>query len=105
MEYSTSRVMMNNSSVHIVRGILSKKEVSIPYRRIQSVEIKQSFLYRILGVGRVVISTTTDLEQPTSENDSEMNDEVIRAMDYPLARLVEKTLTDRAEVERMEVKK
>lgn len=104
LEYNTSSVMMDDSSFHIVRGVLSKQEVSLPYRRIQSVEIKQSIIYRIFGIAHVVISTTTDLEQPTSQKDDESSDEVIQAMDYELARLIEKTLTDRAEIERMEVK-
>lgn len=104
LEYVTSRVMMDDSSFHIVRGILSKKEISIPYRRIQSVEIKQSLLYRILGVGHVVVETTTDMDQTANDAGDNSEDEVIRAMDYPLARLVGKTLTDRAEVERMEIK-
>lgn len=105
IEYETSRVMMDNATVHIVRGILSKHEISIPYRRIQSVEIKQSLLFRLLGVGRVVISTTTDIDQDSSSFDNNYNDEVIRTMDYPLACLVEKTLTNRAEIERIEIKK
>ncbi len=105
LEYKTSRVMMDNHTFHIVRGILSKHEISIPYRRVQSVEIKQSFLFRILGLARIVISTTTDFDQVTHVVNDEFNDEVIRTLDYTLASLIEKTLTSRAEVERIEIKK
>lgn len=101
LQYNVSKVMFDNASFHIVRGIISKVETVIPYRRIQSVEIKQSLVYRIAGVGHVVIATTTDLEQP-NQMESEADEEVIPTIDYPLAKIVEKTLTDRAEIERVE---
>jgi uncharacterized membrane protein YdbT with pleckstrin-like domain len=101
LQYNVSKVMLDNASFHIVRGALSKEEVMIPYRRIQSVEIKQSLFYRIMGVGHVVISTTTDLEGP-GQVESESDEEVIPTIDYSLAKIVEKTLTDRAEIERVE---
>jgi uncharacterized membrane protein YdbT with pleckstrin-like domain len=104
LEYSVSKVMLDEGSLKIVRGILSKEEVSLPYRRIQSVEIKQTLLQRILGVGHLVISTTTDLEQP-SGRENEDDDEVIPLMDYPLAAAVSQALTDRAETEKMQIQK
>lgn len=102
LKYNTSRVMLDNSALHVIKGILSKSEVAIPYRRLQSVAIKQSVLYRIVGVGHVVITTTTDLEQP-GEIPNEADDEVVPLMDYDLALAVADQLTKRAEVERMQV--
>ncbi len=102
LKYSTSRVMLDNAALHVTRGILSKSEVAIPYRRLQSIAIKQSLLYRIVGVGHVVITTTTDLEQP-GEIPNEADDEVVPLMDYDLAMAVADQLTKRAEVERMQV--
>ncbi|MFA6494866.1 MAG: PH domain-containing protein [Candidatus Paceibacterota bacterium] len=102
LKYNTSRVMLDDTALHIVKGIVSKSEVAIPYRRLQSIAIKQSLLYRIVGVGHVVITTTTDLEQP-GEISSEADDEVVPLMDYDLATAVAGQLTKRAEVERMQV--
>jgi uncharacterized membrane protein YdbT with pleckstrin-like domain len=104
MKYKTCSIMLDESSLHLVKGIFGREEVAIPYRRIQSVDIKQPFSSRILGVARVVIATTTDLEQP-SEKDNEANDEIISLMDYPFAILVQKELTGRAEVEKMQMQK
>jgi uncharacterized membrane protein YdbT with pleckstrin-like domain len=101
LQYSVSKVMLDDSSFHIVRGILSKEETVIPYRRIQGVEIKQSLFYRIVGVGHISIATTTDLEQP-NQTENEANEEVISTIDYSLAKIIEKTLIDRAEIERVE---
>jgi len=104
LQYGISTIMIDDASLHIIQGILSKEELAIPYRRIQSVEIKQSFLYRLLGVAHMAIATTTSLEQP-SQIKSESNEEVIPTIDYQLALAIEKILTGQAEVERMEVEK
>jgi uncharacterized membrane protein YdbT with pleckstrin-like domain len=104
IQYKTSGVMIDDYSFHIVRGILSRKETSIPYRRIQSVEIKQSLLYRILNIAYVSIATTTSLEEP-SQIENDLNEEVIPNIDYSLAMAIEDTLTREAEIENIEIKK
>lgn len=102
LKYTTCKVMLDNAALHVTKGILSKNEVAIPYRRLQSIAIKQSLLYRVVGIGHVVITTTTDLEQP-GEVENEADDEVVPLMDYDLAVAVADQLTKRAEIERMQV--
>ena len=94
MEHQTSTIMVDDSSLHLTRGILNKTESIIPYRKVQSVEIKQSLLFRYLNLARVVITTTFDIEQPYHHADDEANDEVISVIDYPLALMLEDKLTD-----------
>ncbi|MCL4405247.1 PH domain-containing protein [Patescibacteria group bacterium] len=102
MEYSVSKVMLDDTSLRIVRGIFRKEEVAIPFRRIQSVEIKQGPMHQVFKVGHVVISTTTDLEQP-GKTENEADEEVVPIMDYDLSKAIADVLTSRAEVERMHV--
>jgi len=102
LEYNVSKVMLDDSSLHIIHGILSKEETAIPYRRIQSTEIKQSLLQRMFGVAHVAIASTTDLEQP-NVTENETDEEVIPVMDYALAQAVANILMNRAETERMQV--
>ncbi len=104
MKYKTCSIMLDESSLHLVKGVLSKQELAIPYRRIQSVNIRQSFSSRLLGVAHVAIATTTDLEQP-NQTGNEANDEVVSMMDYPLAGIIQKELASRAEVEKMQLQK
>jgi uncharacterized membrane protein YdbT with pleckstrin-like domain len=42
------------------RGILSKDRLSVSLRHVRSVEVKQSFVNRILGVGTIQVSTAGD---------------------------------------------
>jgi uncharacterized membrane protein YdbT with pleckstrin-like domain len=104
LKYKAAKIMLDESAIRIVSGLLNRKEVAIPFRRIQTVEIKQSPIQRFIGVGHVVISTTTDLETP-SEVETEINEEVIPLMDYDLARAVANQLTAKAEVETMKIQK
>ncbi len=104
LKYKAAKIMLDESALRIVSGLLSRKEVAIPFRRVQTVEIKQSPMQRFIGVGHVVISTTTDLETP-SEVETEVNEEVVPLMDYDLARAVANQLTIRTEVETMKIQK
>jgi uncharacterized membrane protein YdbT with pleckstrin-like domain len=42
------------------RGILSKDRLSVSLRHVRSVDVKQSFVNRILGVGTIQVSTAGD---------------------------------------------
>lgn len=104
IEYKVSKIMLDESSLKIIKGVLNKEEIRLPYRRIQSVEIKQRLLHRLLGVSRLVISTTNDTDSPNNtEAQNESDDEVIPIIDYDLAQAIADTLTNRVEVERMQV--
>lgn len=104
IQYKTCSIMMDDSSFHLVRGILSKEEVAIPYRWIQSVEIEQSLFLRIMGVARVIVTTINSLEQPDQQKDK-MSDKIVSLMDHQLAKLVAGELAGKAEVEKMQMQK
>jgi uncharacterized membrane protein YdbT with pleckstrin-like domain len=104
LQYGVSKIMLDDSSLRMVRGILSKEELTLPYRRIQSVKIKQDIFQRLFGVGHLVISTTTDLDQPSQAGtENEDDDQVIPLLDYSLAETLAGLLSDRAETEKMQV--
>ena len=96
--------MLDESALRIISGLLNRKEIAIPFRRVQTVEIHQSPVQRLIGVGHVVIATTTDLDTP-NEVESTADEEIIPLMDYDLARAVANQLTKRAEVETMRIQR
>ena len=56
VEYSVSKVMLDDASLRVVLGnIRQEEEMAIPFRRIESVEIKQGMLHQMMHVGHVVI--------------------------------------------------
>ncbi|MDD5152691.1 MAG: PH domain-containing protein [Candidatus Pacebacteria bacterium] len=64
--YVDTTFCLGEDAFTIKRGILSKTQISIPYRQIQDVYLSQSLLQRILGVSRLVVLTGGD-----DENDKE----------------------------------
>ena len=57
LSYINCDYTLSENALSIRRGILTKKEVSIPYRQIQNIDIEQSFNYRMMGVSKLVILT------------------------------------------------
>ncbi len=56
---------VTDSDLLYERGILSKDRTSVSLRHIRSVNVMQTFVNRILGVGTIQISTAGDLPEFT----------------------------------------
>lgn len=57
LSYISFKFVLGENAISIKKGILNKKEVSIPYRQIQNIDIEQSFNLKMMGVSRLVILT------------------------------------------------
>ena len=98
LEYSISKIMLDGYSLKIVRGIMNREEIEIPYRHIQSVRIEQSPLNQLFNVGELVVGITTDVGAQGKNND-----QIVPLLNHNLAEMVAQAITDRAQVERMQV--
>lgn len=78
MRYVSSDFTLGENALNIRRGLLTKKEISIPYRQIQNISIEQSFTNKMRGVGKLLILTDGDTENKTSQG-------VFDVIDYTLA--------------------
>ena len=104
LQYKASKIMLDDYSLKITRGIISREESELPYRRIESVELKQSAIDRMLNIGRLIIEMTGNIESDSVDK-TRVGDETIPIMSYELARAVADVITDRAQIERMQVQK
>ena len=69
------------------RGILSKDRLSVSLRHVRSVEVEQSFVNRILGVGTIEVSTAGDEPEFTVEDlpdPHEVREAISRAQEMKL---------------------
>ena len=57
LDYISCDFTLGENAFSIRRGILNKKEVSIPYRQIQDISIDQTFGNKMMGVSKLVILT------------------------------------------------
>ena len=76
LDYIGCTFSLEEQSIKINRGILNKKEVSIPYRQVQDITIEQTFYNRMMGVSRLVILTAGD-DNNDKEGESEGIFEVV----------------------------
>jgi uncharacterized membrane protein YdbT with pleckstrin-like domain len=69
------------------RGILSKERLAVSLRHVRSVQVNQSFMNRILGVGTIEISTAGDEPEFTVEDlpdPHEIREAISRAQEMTL---------------------
>lgn len=102
LEYSRFKFMLDADTLKIKRGVLTADYIAIPYRRIEAVDVKEPLLYQILGVSRITIEMTIDIE-PQSDNKSDSNDEVFPAIDRDLALAMQSELTKRSNIQKMNI--
>ncbi len=79
------------------RGIISVKELSIPYTKIEDVDLDQSVLGRIFGVARLSI-ITSGREEKGATSETEM---IFNMIDIGKARDLQKELISRGSVQKV----
>lgn len=57
ISYSALRYKIDENGFSMEKGIIGKKEISLPFREIQNVDIEQSFVYRIFGMANLIVLT------------------------------------------------
>lgn len=77
LEYFSFYFMLNEHGLCMKEGILNKKEISIPYRQIQDINIDRPFIYQILGVCKLNILTAGQDSDHSQEHKSEANFPII----------------------------
>lgn len=98
--YTMFQFRLDEDIFKIKRGIFTKEETAIPYRRIESVDIRRTLVHQLFGVSRITIETTTDSESE-GDNKSDTSDEVFPVIDQHLAQVIQEELTKRANVQKM----
>jgi uncharacterized membrane protein YdbT with pleckstrin-like domain len=99
LSHKTHTFTMTDHALEIQQGILSRQEMSIPYRQIQDVDVNQSFLYRMIGVCRLVILTAG--HEDMDDEDRDHSEGLFVLMDRDLAFLLHDELMKRANVQEM----
>ena len=57
INYIDCTFVLGENAFSIRRGLFSKKEVSIPYRQIQNINIERSFYFKTMGVSKLIVLT------------------------------------------------
>ena len=57
INYISCEYTLDENAISIRRGIFNKKEVFIPYRQIENINIDQTFNFKMMGVSKLIIET------------------------------------------------
>lgn len=95
IKYISCDFTMDENAFSIRRGFLTKREVSIPYRQIQNINIEQSLRSKMLGIGKLVILTEGD----RNESNEGSKEGVFEVIDYDLAHRVREYILGRTNIQ------
>ncbi len=104
LKYINFKFFLDENSLHIIRGILNKEEISLPYQKIQNVDIDRPLLYRFLKLSKIVILTAANDSFDTTESYTEP-EAYFPAIDYKLAYQLRDELLKRANIEKVIIEK
>ncbi len=93
--YFGTHIMLDDFAFRINRGIISKDEISIPYRQIQDVDIDESILGKLVGIGKIIVLTAAT----TDGKHGEESEVVLDIIDIGTARELQKTLLEKSAVQ------
>lgn len=99
-QYKNYKFQITDDSFRVMHGILTKEEVAIPYRRIESINLKQTLLYQIFGVSHLTIEIVSD-DEAEVQSKANSDDEVLPAIDRHLALNIQQELTKRSNIQKM----
>jgi putative membrane protein len=88
LEYTNYTYRLDEFNLIMKKGILDRKETSIPSRQIQDVNIDESLFYRFLGLSSLVLKTAGTEEK----NEHGMNEIRIDPIDENIADEIQKML-------------
>jgi uncharacterized membrane protein YdbT with pleckstrin-like domain len=90
--YRQYKFMLDEHAFYVRRGIFFIREVVIPYRQIQNVEINRPYIYRIIGLAELDLTTLSSNKiEPGSKNHKNL----LPVIDYRIAKILARNLVER----------
>lgn len=94
--YRQYKFMLDVNAFHVRRGIFFIKEIVIPYHHIQNVEIQQPYLYRLIGLAELDITTLGGNSMTAMElNSKKKKLKLLPIIDHRMAKALAQELIDR----------
>lgn len=101
LTYINYTFTMDQDSFKVKHGIFSKEETAIPYRQVQSVDLRQDLMGQLLGYSRIVVLTAGH-DEKDEQGEAEA---IFPVLDSNLAKNLQAELLKRSETERVTMQK
>ncbi len=102
VSYANTTFLLNEYALAIRKGFMNKREILIPYRQIQDVDLNRTLFHRMLGVSNLVILTAGNDDKSSTEESARKTEEsegVFNLLDADLAEKLQAELMKRASVQ------
>jgi uncharacterized membrane protein YdbT with pleckstrin-like domain len=94
--YRQYKFMLDEHAFYVRRGIFFIREVVIPYRQIQNVEINRPYVYRIIGLAELDLTTLGNTpEQNINTGKHKKQKNLLPVIDYRVAKILARNLVQR----------
>lgn len=94
--YRQYKFMLDEHAFYVRRGIFFIREAVIPYRQIQNVEISRPYLYRLIGLAELDLTTLgNSIEHEPGFNPHKKHKNLLPAIDYRIAKILARNLVQR----------
>lgn len=95
--YRQYKFMLDEHAFYVRRGIFFIRETVIPYRQIQNVEINRPWLYRIIGLAELDLTTLSvpELNVHHVSKKPEKKKNLLPVIDYRIAKILARNLVER----------
>ncbi len=101
MRYFSFRYSIEEEVLKIHKGMISRDEVSIPYSKIEDINLEQSIFYRIIGVSQLFIVTGGREQEGEKGLDHAETEIIFDAIDISKARYLQKELPQKGSVQKV----
>ena len=88
LEYSNYTYMLDEFGLVMRRGLLDKKEITLPYRQIQDVDIERTLGLQLMGLSKIVLMTAGTEEK----DEHEMTQVILEPLDKAVAEEIKSML-------------
>ncbi|MFA6340789.1 MAG: PH domain-containing protein [Candidatus Paceibacterota bacterium] len=92
IKHISTRYTLDDYAFRLKRGIISKEEISIPYKQIQNVNIKQSVIFKMLGLASMVVLSAGNEE----DHEHIEADQIFNVIDNDVAEYLRSELLKKA---------
>jgi uncharacterized membrane protein YdbT with pleckstrin-like domain len=99
LEYLRYRIILEDGSIKITRGILIENEMGIPFRRIKDVNIQRNLWDQIIGVSNLVLMILDEEGGGEAAAEAKI---ILPSLDKKLAAQIQDALLKNAEVDEVQ---
>ena len=102
LEYIHYAIAIDERGIKVSRGMITEKEIALPYRRIKTVTTERTIADQLFGVSGVTISILGEEDMDPTTKDTEI---VLPALRKDLASHIQDEIMKRAQVEQINIER